>query len=256
MESASWLLRRLRKNRGNWRGLYRLGGLGLNRNWIRIALRHHYVKAGLAALFFWLDDVLFLHPGKIVGNPFMLLASQAALADVHSCPGKVRRSYFAFSRRGIVIRAHQVPLLLGRPNSGRNLQRSSKLLVELAAHIVHELHHPRTRIPPILLKIRVDRHVLSADKRHKHTAFFELLELSVILDARQSSLIDLGVLLEQGVPGSTQLWRNRRSVIAQAAKVSTAVMATRRADAASTSRPARQAMHVSLDRDRDHNQHE
>src|SRR5215510_10175198 len=90
---------------------------------------------------------------------------------------------------------------------------------------------------------------------NEHAASFELLELSVIVNAHQSCLIDLRVLLEQRVAGSAQLRRNWRSVKTQSAKMSTAMVAARRSHTPIRI-SARQAVNISLSRQRNNKQHE
>src|SRR5579864_7280443 len=114
-----------------------------------------------------------------------------------------------------------MPLLLGRTNCRGDVKRPVELFVKFAGQIIGELRCPGARVTAIFLERRIDRQILSLNDRYQYSAFFELLELLIVLDARQTCAIDLVILLQQRVARAAKLGSDGRTVVAYPAQMRT-----------------------------------
>src|SRR5579871_2383687 len=108
----------------------------------------HDVEAPVAALLFRFYQSEGLHVEQLVFYPANLLFAQAAALQVKGEPRQVRRSGFAFIRRGVAIVASQFLLHLHGTHGRVQLNLRMEPVVIGLAEVIYEIERPWTAIAP------------------------------------------------------------------------------------------------------------
>src|SRR5438876_11929179 len=166
---------------------------------ICVVARDRNMEYPLMTLFFRLDQAEFFERHHVVLHPLDLLAAHATALDVYSDACKVRRRGFAFFRCSVAVVTAKFLLPFHGPHRGVYLDLAVELFVVGCAQVIEKFACPRTAIAAIGIEPRIKTQRLTSDDRHQLIISFELLQLSIILDARQLQPIDLLILAEQGI---------------------------------------------------------
>ena len=200
------------------------------------------MKASFVALFFRLNEALFLQRKHVLLDPADFFPGHAETLEVHGNSGQMGRGEITAFGRGVRIVAAELPLDFGCTHGGIDLNLVVKLPVIIGAQIVDKIPRPGTAIAAMGIESRLNAQSLVRNDRHELAVCNQLFKLFFILDARQLQAIHFFVLDHHGFARRAEHRRPEDAMNARAmlAGVNRAV---RRADRASKRRKAHNHEH-------------
>jgi hypothetical protein len=171
---------------------------------VGVTAGYGYVKYPLMPFFFRFNQTLVSERHEVFFHPRYLLPGHAPALDIDCDPGQVRGCGLALLGCGIAIVTAKFFLYLYCAHGRIHLNGGVELLIISFAQIVKKIARPRAAITTIGIKARIEAQGLASNDRNQFLAGDQLIELRLILDARQFEAVDFFVLAQQRIPGRAE----------------------------------------------------
>lgn len=154
--------------------------------------------------FLHVDDAGVLIGEQLISHPEHLAAREAGFGDINCGAGEMRTDDVAFGVGGVVIGAHQTPLVLDGPDSGTDDERLVELSLMRARKFGKEIGRPGAAIAAILGQGGIDGKGGGLGHTDKQAARNPILEVGVVLNALESFFFRALILTDQRIVGAAQ----------------------------------------------------
>src|SRR5579863_19882 len=158
----------------------------------------------LMPFLFRLYESLIPQRHQVLFHPTDLLPAHAATLDIDRNPRQMRRRLISLLGSGVAVVTAQLLLYLDGANRRVDLYLAVKLVVIGFAQVFEEIARPRTAIAAAGIEPAINLQILAFDNRNQFLAGNQLLQLCLILNARQLQAVDLRVLPQQRISRRTE----------------------------------------------------